>query len=1183
MSKMDLLLQFEKTLSPSSSDFIPRKLDTTCDWIWSDEQFATWVNMIQIVPFNNRHQRLFCLYGSKGCGKSVLSSSIADTLQAQDKISTFFSFWAGSESQRKFTGLLKTTLWQLLKHLSAEDISQVGSILMRISSHDERSLREALDFTIKTIKSAVYVIIDGIDEAEKDWNDPQDASLSQVLDLLKAHNNAHILLCGRETSLSSAIISSSAGLKISQEFLRNDINTLIEWHLVNSSRSHVTQSRDLIRETLQAKSEMMFLWVNLVFKELNRSPSTSAMRAILNNTPPTLDEEYNRMFESLMKRLGGSSARPSVTMKAVKRIFSLTLAAPEPLTLAELGYAYAAEITISSAYDYELLTREGLIDICGDFVNEFNGHFHFAHASIEEFLARPFDQWSHADSNISYFRLDRLNSQCSLLEACFNYIRSMDMGYPIYDKGMHSLPQKYPLFEYASRFIPLLLANARAMIANSILEDFIASTQFCGLVEYVVYTLEMDSWDLALQYLDLLVFWREFNMPKSTLIASVKIELNRRERELGKHDPRYQTWASIGSMLSSFLDWHGTEHVREDTSVIHTSSLAADSSIHVDALALHSTAQNQRLSLAQLRPSILTLIRFRFLESLRSIRVDILPTWLLILWAHQTWNNRDKNKPRAKPMAEVALRRVRRRRNFTECYCLLLNGLLEDHGAQIHHGIENCPQFCCYQESIEIAYGLPASPQVEAVTQGALCGLMECLLFHEDREHAMIYSRQLEHTVCSNEVVQGDSGWLKRVFYQGSAWAKWRINVLQSHTQILGNYDVNEDSKRLNQFVLDLYAEKKWDQSPDILPWRYDMSRVLLNLRKYEECWANSKVMLEHSQRLEGTDHHAEYWGAAVSMIIDCLLSQDKAKKAIQWLSEIPFARILPIPEQAPSLGIMLLKVGYIDHAIQLYKSWGREVLMTDLRELELHLLMDEDALERILELGVGAKDALGTTALLWASDEGRPAVVEFLLSQGAPVEFRPHSRKESPLSIAAYKGHSSVVKLLLEQGADHEFLCLDGWTPLTVAASEGHDSVVKLLIESGIDKNSPTSDGWTPLGLAVSNGHCTVVKRLLDHGAGKDSRDARGWTPLELAVTNGHGTVVKLLLDCGADPNERDYDGYTLMAQARRAGQTEMVKILLDYGVQSEESDVEGETSGLEEEEERDLERNESSSEVVE
>ncbi|KAK6221956.1 hypothetical protein LQW54_001176 [Pestalotiopsis sp. IQ-011] len=172
-SKTDLLLQLKRTLCPSSSNFIPPKLDATCDWIWSYDQLDNWVNLSQDDP-SDHLQRLFCLYGPKGCGKSVLSASIADAFQAKAKISTFFSYWARSESQRKFTGFLKPTLWQLLKYLSAEDISHVASILMQDVSFGKRLLRDALDFTIRAIDSEVYIIIDGVDEAENDWNNPGD-------------------------------------------------------------------------------------------------------------------------------------------------------------------------------------------------------------------------------------------------------------------------------------------------------------------------------------------------------------------------------------------------------------------------------------------------------------------------------------------------------------------------------------------------------------------------------------------------------------------------------------------------------------------------------------------------------------------------------------------------------------------------------------------------------------------------------------------------------------------------------------------------------------------------------------------------------------------------------------------------------------------------------------------------
>ncbi|KAI0173995.1 hypothetical protein BJ166DRAFT_510794 [Pestalotiopsis sp. NC0098] len=1118
-SKTDLLLQLQRTLCPSSSNFIPPKLDSTCDWIWSYEQLDNWVKSSQYDP-SNHLQRLFCLYGPKGCGKSVLSASIADALQAKAKISTFFSYWAGSESQRKFTGFLKTTLWQLLKHLSAEDISHVASILMQNVSLGERLLRDALDFAIRAINSEVYIIIDGVDEAENDWNDPGDQSLSTVFHFLKTHTNVHILLSGRETSMSRAITSSASSLRISQDCLRKDIKTLIEWHLDNSSKSHVTLSKDLVRESLQEKSEMMFLWVNLVFKELNRSPSASAMRAILNNTPPTLDEEYNRMFDNLIKRSGGSPRRPSVTMRTVKRIFSMILAAPEPLTLVELGYACAAEMTVSSAHDYELLTREGLIDSCGDFINESDGHVHFAHASIEEFLTRPIDQWSHADDNVLYFQLDRPESRGSMLESCFNYIRSTDMGYPIHDKSTQSLPESYPFFHYASKFLPVLLADTISVSKNSALEDFIKSKQFCGLIEYVVDTLEMDSWDLFLQYLDNLHSLSDFGLPVSTLMAAVQAELARRKKELGEHDSRYQTWASIVGMLSSYLDCHGTDDPVQNASIADAPRLTAEPSTHVTALTVHFTAQQHGALLAQLRPNVSGLLHFKLLESLRSIPVAILPTWLLILWALQTWNGQDGNIPRARPMLETALRRVRKRRNFTESVCLLYLGIMENHKAQLKHDADKCSLLSCFRESLEIAQDLPSSPQVEAVVQRALCGVAEALLHHNDLGNAMIYSRQLEDSVCSNKMAKDGSGWLKRMFYRGSAWAKWRVLVLGVHTATLSKYRLNEDVRRIDQFVLDLHTERNWHQSPSMLEWDLSKSITLWHSGNMDECRISLQVMLQHLEGLEGTRCHADYWPDAAALLAECLITQHKEEEATQWLLQIPIAHMLQKPRQVQSLGVNLLKLGLIDRAFEIYKCWGREKFLEDLKLLRWEWFAHDADPERLLDMGIDAKDELGTTALIHAVDREHTSLVESLLARGTKVDFRPELRRHSPLLIATRKNYASIVKLLLDRGADHERQNSYGDSPWSYAILIGQRHVVEMFLKTGINVERYLPTGYTPLTRAAQSGDDAVVGLLVEYGANVHARDLDGLKALDRAKENGYDTVVAFLMYHESKPN---------------------------------------------------------------
>ena len=199
---------------------------------------------------------------------------------------------------------------------------------------------------------------------------------------------------------------------------------------------------------------------------------------------------------------------------------------------------------------------------------------------------------------------------------------------------------------------------------------------------------------------------------------------------------------------------------------------------------------------------------------------------------------------------------------------------------------------------------------------------------------------------------------------------------------------------------------------------------------------------------------------------------------------------------------------------------------------------------------------------LHWAAAFAAPAVVEFLLDQGADTEARiekkdkrfpadkrfPFVSGSTPLHLAVrYNDDPAVVKLLLDWGASIKKLDAASYPPLSVAARYNEDpAVVKVLLDAGADLkptigrrfkekkwNSLVKSGWpvgySPLHLAARyNPEPGVVKILLDRGENILRRTASGpgnklnprtHTPLQLGARyNEEMAVVKILLDAYVD-----------------------------------------------------------------
>ena len=144
------------------------------------------------------------------------------------------------------------------------------------------------------------------------------------------------------------------------------------------------------------------------------------------------------------------------------------------------------------------------------------------------------------------------------------------------------------------------------------------------------------------------------------------------------------------------------------------------------------------------------------------------------------------------------------------------------------------------------------------------------------------------------------------------------------------------------------------------------------------------------------------------------------------------------------------------------------------------------------------------------------PAVIEYLLSQGADPNRQRNESGATVLTGIAYMHNLECVRLLLAGGADPNAATeRTGETPLhSVLARAGEDvsetdrhAVVTLLLAHGADPNRRTIPGAPTFGFW------------------RDVR-TRGETPLHRAAAYASEETIELLLEAGADRTIRDANG---------------------------------------------------------
>ena len=84
------------------------------------------------------------------------------------------------------------------------------------------------------------------------------------------------------------------------------------------------------------------------------------------------------------------------------------------------------------------------------------------------------------------------------------------------------------------------------------------------------------------------------------------------------------------------------------------------------------------------------------------------------------------------------------------------------------------------------------------------------------------------------------------------------------------------------------------------------------------------------------------------------------------------------------------------------------------------------------MEHGVNVNAAMtdgGTTALMWACEEGHLEIVRCLVEHGANLNAATTDGGMTALMWACEMGHMDIVRLLLQHGADQQLLCHAGRT----------------------------------------------------------------------------------------------------------------------------------------------------------
>ena len=420
----------------SREDQIQDAFDGTCHWIFdsnTDDTRKPWSNFRKWLETENG---VYWISGKPGAGKSTLmkyivredstSQLLAKWERGTDLLVVTFFFWhTGSTLQKSLEGLLRSLLYQVADqwpglvafldgHKGKGSSETEVSRTLRLPEWTEQRLLTLLKRFLEQKPGYITIcaFVDGLDEFIGDED--------ILLDIIRFFSKApHCKICvsSRPEQVFRHEFQLCPKLRV-QDLNRQDIERMINQRLLPRLKTRRSTSQDgedlhWMVETLIEKSSGVFLWLDLVIKDLIRGfrneDTLDELQSRINRTPDTIYGMYARSLtnsgpdylETALRYLRVILTAEEVESRST--LLSLALIGPEPwdfITRYELEYFTSPRFrSTCEALEVRLVSRCGsLLEIddnddggpeCDPLVY-YDRSIQFTHKTVVEFLREEY-------------------------------------------------------------------------------------------------------------------------------------------------------------------------------------------------------------------------------------------------------------------------------------------------------------------------------------------------------------------------------------------------------------------------------------------------------------------------------------------------------------------------------------------------------------------------------------------------------------------------------------------------------------------------------------------------------------------------------------------------------------------------------------------------------------------------
>jgi tetratricopeptide (TPR) repeat protein len=316
-----------------------RRGKETLQWARNMPEFRNW----RMSDMESK-ERILWVRGTLGVGKSIMAGYFIDLLQYLHPTSTVAYFFckSGQSGLTKARDILGTLAYQCIE--SNTEARAALEELRKKSFHVDESLGVGFLFQnlllepLRLAKSEIYIVVDGLDEADLTTRDVAERTARPEIDvLLECLSNlpyTRLLFISRPNANVSRVLPASITKSIGKKDNFDDIDAYVKQTIASSKTLQRHFRKEGVDPTkfFHEKANSIFLWVVLVLQQLAKAKSTSVFKKYLSGFSDA-SGDMERLYSALLSRFEEEDLR------WVKEILKWVVVAKENLKVEELKKA----------------------------------------------------------------------------------------------------------------------------------------------------------------------------------------------------------------------------------------------------------------------------------------------------------------------------------------------------------------------------------------------------------------------------------------------------------------------------------------------------------------------------------------------------------------------------------------------------------------------------------------------------------------------------------------------------------------------------------------------------------------------------------------------------------------------------------------------------------------------------